>query len=211
MKYDIDIFHYIGLYKKEWKRMVFLIASAIFITIILSFIEPVTYRSTVTVLSPKECGQVGALSKYLGLSSLSMGNSSDEVVFFMLKSMRMSNDINEYLDARYKRKHWWSLDTYVVTGGYALEVKGSNPEMTKDAADFAVQNLDKINQELQISTQKPMVKVLDSAMRGTPVNRNVPQKVVFSGLFIFLIYSIFIFFREYFSHLSKTIAKNNVV
>jgi len=203
MKYDMDIFHYATIYKKEWKRMVFLMILAICITILISFIQPATYRSTVTILAPKESGQASAIGRYLGLPSLAIGSSSDEIVFSMLKSRRMSGDINEYLSSKYKRKVWWNLDTYIVTGGYAIEVKGSDPEMTRDVANFAVQNLDKINQELQVATQKPMVKVLDPALKGVPADRNVPKKAVSVGLFIFLIYSIFVFFREYFSQLKK--------
>ena len=202
MKYEIDIFHYANLYKKEWKKMLYLIAVAMFITIVINYIQPITYKSTLIALSPKDAGgQGGTLGKYLGIPSLAIGGSSDDIIFSMLKSRRMSNDINEYLNSKYKRKFWWSLDTYTVIGGFAVEVKGSDPELTKESANFAVQNIDKINSELQLSTQKPMVKVLDPALRGSPAGRNISKKAISSGLFVFLIYSIFIFFREYLSKL----------
>lgn len=144
---------------------------------------------------------MGGLGKYIGLPSLSIGASSDEIIFSMLKSRRMSRDINEHFNLSSKRRFWWRLDTYVVTGGFAVEVKGSDPELTRDITNFAVENLDKINSELQVTTQKPMVKVLDSALRGVPVGRNVSKKVTSNCFFIFLSYNLFIFFREYLSHL----------
>ena len=203
MKYEIEIFHYIDIYKREWKKMLYLIVIAMFITMVFSYIQPTIYKSTAIVLSPKEGGQVGNLGRYLGLPSLAIGGSSDEVIFSMLKSRRMSNDVDNYLTSKYKRKFWWSLDTYTITGGFAIEVKGSDPELTKDTANFTAQNLDKINSELQISTQKPMIKVLDQALRGAPVGRNIPKKAISSGLFVFLAYALFIFFKEYFSHLKN--------
>lgn len=206
MRYEIDILHYLNIYKKEWKRMLCLIGIAMFVTIIIGYIQPVTYRSTAIVLSPKDGDQASNLGKYLGLPSLSIGGSSDDVIFSMLKSRRMSNDINGHFNLKNKRKFWWNLDTYAVTGGFAVEVKGPDPELTRDIANFAIENLDKINLELQVTSQKPMVKVLDIALRGIPTNRNVSKKSVSSALAVLLAYTLFIFFREYFSHL-KTLKK----
>jgi capsular polysaccharide biosynthesis protein len=203
MRYEIDIFYYISVYKREWKNIARLIILMMILAIIISFLQPVTYRSTLIVLSPKETNPASALGTYLGLPSLAIGGSSNDIIFSMLKSRRMSQDINEYLSPKYKRKFWWSLDTYTVTGGFAVEIRGSDPEMTKEIANFSVQNLDKINSELQVTTQKPMVKVLDPALRGVPVGRNISKKVIASGLLVFLAYSLFIFFREYFSYIKE--------
>jgi len=201
MKYEIDILHYLNIYKREWKKMIFLIVIAMFITIVFSYIQPVTYKSTAIVLSPKEGGQAGSLGKYLGIPSLSIGGSSDDIIFSMLKSRRMNNDINERFNLRNKRKFWWNIDTYTVTGGFAVEVKGPDPDLVRDITNFSIENLDKINMELQVTSQKPMVKVLDIALRGTPANKNISKKTISVALFAFLIYTLFIFFREYFSQL----------
>jgi hypothetical protein len=203
MKYEIEIFHYIDIYKKEWKKMLRFIGIAVFITIVFGYIQPVAYKSTAIVLSPKEGSQAGSLGKYLGIPSLSIGGSSDDVIFSMLKSRRMSNDINEHFDLKNKRKFWWDIDTYIVTGGFAVEVKGSDPDLIRDIANFAINNLDKINLELQITSQKPMVKVLDTALRGRPADRNILKKVISVAFLVFLIYTLFIFFREYFSKLKS--------
>ena len=203
MKYEIDIFHYLDIYKKESRKIAFLIGLAMIITAIASNLMPVTYRSTAIILSPKEGGQMGALGAYLGMSSLAAGNSSDEVVFSMLKSRRMSNDIYKYFDLKNKRKSWWALDTYAVTGGFAIEVKAHDPDLSEKIVTFAIANLDKINVELQVTSHKPMIKVLDSAVRGTPIGRDTTKKVLVSGLFVFLLYTLVVFFKEYFSKIKQ--------
>lgn len=205
MRNEMDIFHYLNIYKKEWKKMAALITLIMLITMVVSLMQPIIYRSTTIVLAPKEGGgNMGTLGSYLGLPNLSIGNSSNEIIFSILKSRRMSKDINEHFNRSGKSKFWWNLDTYSVIGGFAVEVKGPDPDMTRDIANFAVQNLDKINLELQVTTQKPMAKVLDPALKGLPVRRNTSKGVIASFLFAFLIYALFIFFKEYFYQLKKS-------
>ena len=203
MQYEINFFHYLRIYKKEWRRIIVLIAIVVFITAIGGWLQPTVYRSTVTILSPKEGGQGGA-GGYLGFLNISISGSSDDVIFSMLKSARMRRDINEHFNRKDNPKFWWGLDTYVVTGGFSVEVKGSDPEMTEKIANFSVEHLDKINEELQVTTQKPMAKVLDPAVKGSPMGKNVSKKIIASGLFIFMTYSLYIFFKEYLSQLKKS-------
>lgn len=204
MKYDIDIFHYINIYKREWRKMFYLICVAMVISTVMARMQPLTYKSTAIVLSPEQSNTAGNIGKYFGIPNLAMGSSSNDLIFSILKSRRMSNDINEHFNLRNKRKFWWGLDTYVVTGGFAVEVTGSDPDLIRDIANFAIENLDKINIELQVTSQKPMVKVLDTALRGTPTNKNVSKKAITAGLFVFLIHTLFIFFREYLSQIKAS-------
>jgi len=204
MKYDIDIFHYLDIYKKHYKRIITLIILTVFITFMAQSFQPKVYRSTLIALSSKEAGQASGLGSYLNLPSLAIGGSSNDLVFSMLKSRRMSKDINKHFNLNDRPKFWWRLDTYIVTGGFAVEVKGSDPGLTKDIANFSVANLDKINLELDVTSQKPMVKVLDSALRGRPVEKNTAKKGITSGLFVFLVYTLFIFFKEYFLQMKRS-------
>lgn len=206
MKYEIDIFHYLNIYKRYLKRMVFLIVAVIFVTYIVQSMQPITYRSTLIALSSKEGS---SLSSYLGLPNLTIGSSSDDIIFSMLKSRRMSKDINEHFQLSKRPKLWWNIDTYVVTGGFAVEVTGPDPEMTRDIANFAVENLNKINLDLQVTSQKPMVKVLDSAIKGSSVRKSMSKKLIANGLFVFLVYTLLIFFKEYFSNLKKSKENKN--
>lgn len=202
MRYEIDIFHYIDIYKKHLMRMVFLIIIAILVTLMIQSMQPVTYRSTLTAISSRGVSRAASgVGKLLGLS---MGVSSDDIIFSMLKSRRMKTDINRHFEQKLKPKTWWRLDTYEVSGGFIIEVTGSNPELTRDVANFAAKNVDTINDEIDVSTEKPIIKVLDHALKGTPIRKDVSKKTVASGFFVFSIYTLFVFFREYFSHLKKT-------
>ncbi len=203
MKYELNIFEYLDIYKREWKKIVCWVILAMCIAAVISRLQPAVYRSTLVALSPKAGGVGGQLGSFLGLSGLSQGNSSDELIFSMLKSRRMSADINKHFNPDGKRKIKWAIDSYIVTGGFAVEVKGSDPLLTKDIANFSVENIDKINMELQLSPQKPMVKVLDPAARGAQVGKDVFKKSMASGLFVFLIYTLFIFFKEHLANLKK--------
>jgi len=186
------------------RKIIFLMAVVMSVSLVMEFLKPIKYRSTVIALSPKKNSQAGSLGKYLGLPDLSMGGSSDEIIFSMLKSRRMNKDINGHFKEKKKRGFWWSLDTYRVMGGFAVEVTGSDPKLTKEIANFSVENLEKINLELDITSQKPMVKVLDPAIEGAPIKRYVFKKVLVRGIFVFLLYALFIFFREYFSQLRNS-------
>ena len=201
MRYDIDIFHYIEIYKRHSGRMVFLIIIAMLGTAMFQSIQPAAYRSTLIALSSKQATQVSNLGKLFGLS---MDASSDDVIFSMLKSRRMRNDIHERFKLKDKPRFKWNLDTYVVTGGFAIEVTGSDPDLTRDIANFAAKNIDEINKELKITTEVGMVKVLDQALKGVAIRRTVSKKTMASGLFIFFVYTLFIFFSEYFSQLKRS-------
>ena len=198
MRYDIDIFHYIEIYKRHSGRMVFLIIIAMLGTAMFQSMQPTTYRSTLIALSSKQI-QASNIEKLFGSS-----DSSDEIIFSILKSRRMSNDIYERFKLKDKPRFKWNLDTYVVTGGFAIEVTGSDPDLTRDIANFAASNVDAINDKIDFSTEKGMVKVLDRALKGAPVRRAVSKKTMASGLFIFFVYTLFIFFGEYFSQLKSS-------
>ena len=200
MKYEIDIFYYLDIYKRHWKRMVFLRALVVCVTAMIQSMKPVTYRSTLIALSSKKATPAGNFEKFFGLS---MGTSSDEIIFSILKSRRMRTDINRNFKTKDKPRFWWSLSTYIVTGGFAIEVTGSDPDLTRDIANFAADNVDEINNDIVISTEKGLVKVLDPALKGLPMGRNVSKKVTASGLFVFLIYALVIFFKEYFFQLKS--------
>ncbi len=204
MKYELDIFEYLGIYKREWKKIAFWVILAMCITMVISMLQPAAYRSTLIALSPKAGNIGGQLGNFLGLSGLSQGNSSDELIFSMLRSRRMSADITKRFNPDGKRKIKWAIDSYVVIGGFAVEVKGSDPLLTRDIANFSVENIDKINMELQLSPQKAMVKVLDPAVKGAEADKGVSKKTLASGLFVFLLYTLVIFFKEYISHMKKS-------
>lgn len=200
MDYDFNILYYINMYKKWWKKIALVMAVSVSLTACLSLFLPVTYVSTVTILSADNgSGGVagGALGKFLGLSGLASGGSSGEIIISILKSRRMSSDIREKFELQKKPKFKYNIDTRQIAAGMAIEVKGNNPHLTQEIANFVVQNLDKINTELDITPAKPMVKVLDPAVQGSPESRQISRKMLIAVLLSFLLISLYAFFSDY--------------
>lgn len=209
MDYEVNILYYINIYKKWWKRIVLVVVISMSLTIYLSSLTPVTYVSTVILLSSGG-GEtsIGPLGRILGISGLSGGSSTDAIIP-LLNSRRMADDIRARFNLDKRPKFRYRINTRDITGGMAIDVKGSDPILTQKIANFAVGNLDKINQELDITPQKPMVKVLDPAIRGVQVSRQILRKMLISGILAFLFMSLYAFFSDYLKKLSlKLLSKS---
>lgn len=101
----------------------------------------------------------------------------------MLKSRRMFSDILEGLQLYKRPNSRFSIDVVTIQGGLNISVTGRDPKLTRDIANFCVTNLDKINEELKITSEKPMVKVLDKAALGTPKDKKIFKKLFAASLF----------------------------
>jgi len=186
------------MYKKWWKTIVKLMVIAMFFTTIFSMLGPVNYVSTVTIISAGSGGSSSSsIGKLLGISGLGGGDSSNEIIIAILRSNRMARDIQAFLQFNKKQKFSYAIATREIAAGMAINVRGNDPLFTEKIANFAVQNLDKINSELNITPSKPMVKVLDSATYGARESRQTPRKILIAGLAAFLLMSLYIFFSDY--------------
>jgi len=196
MEYDFNILYYVNVYKKWWRVIVRLVSLAMFFTIVFSFFIPKSYVSTVTLISANS-GTVSPIGKLLDVSGFLSGTSSNDVIIAMLKSERMSKDILTFLNINKQAEFKYTISAHPVTAGLMIKVKGGNPLYTKKIANFAVQNLDKINSELNITPEKPMVKVLDSAVSGMQESRKILHKIASVVILTLLSMSIWIFLSEY--------------
>jgi len=208
MEYDFNILYYINMYKTWWKTIVKLMAIAMFFTAIFSLLMPVKYVSTVTIISASSgSGSSSAsIGKLLGLSGLGGGGDfSNEIIIAILNSNRMARDIQSFLEVNKKKKFSYAITTSEMKAGLAINVKGNDPLFTEKVANFIIQNLDKINSELNLSPAKPMVKVLDSAIYGERESRQTSRKMLIAGLAAFLLMSLYIFFSDYLKKLKQTV------
>jgi len=201
MDYDFDIFYYIDMYKKWWKNIALVIFVSMFLTMCFLFFQPPSYISTVTLLST-EGGQSTAttsLGKLLGLSN----SSSTHVIVPLLNSRRMAKDISDKFNLDKKPRFRYKIETSETKGAFVIKVKGKEPVLVQKIANFVVGNLDKINMELDITPNKPMVKVLDPAVRGVRQSRQTPRKIFIAGLLSFLLVSLYVFFSDYLKKLKS--------
>lgn len=199
MEYYLNIMYYSNIYKKWWKYILSIALIAMFFTVIFSFFIPLKYISTVTIISlDSSASGVSSLGKFLGISSNILGgSSSNEIISTILGSRRMARDISAFLESNKNTKFSYKISTRNIAGGLGVDVLGNDPLFTEKVANFAVQNLDKINSELNITPNKPMAKVLDPAGYGVGQSRQIPRRAFVSGLSVFLLISFYAFFSDY--------------
>jgi uncharacterized protein involved in exopolysaccharide biosynthesis len=201
MDHEFTVFYYIDLLKKWRKPLLIVVVVSMVLTIVFSLTKPPTYVSTVTLLLAGENPGLGAVGSLFGISDIV--SSDKDVIIAILKSNRMANDIREEFKLSKKPNFWWGINTYVVTGGLNVEVKGPDPALTEKIANFCIQELDKINTELNITLKKPMVKVLDPAGYGARQSGDFAKRTLISGIFAFLALSCYIFFLDYLKRLKR--------
>ena len=196
MAYEFDLLYYIGLFKKSKMTIIIVIAVSMFLTMLFSLCTPTAYVSTVTLLSAGgESAAISSIGKLFGVAS--GGGSSSDIIVSILKSRRMARDINEQCKVSENPRLWWQINTRDITAGMAIDVRGPDPALTEKIANFCVQNLDKINIELQITAVKPMAKVLDPATYGSPESKKIPNKMILAGMLAFLVASVYMFLADY--------------
>lgn len=199
MECYINILYYINIYKKWWKYILSIALITMFCTAVFSFLTPSKYISTVTVIfSDSSSSGASSIEKFLGISDITMGGSSyGEIISAIIGSKRMAKDINVFLELNKNAKFKYKISTRNIASGLAIDVVGDDAVFTEKVANYAVQNLDKINSELNITPNKPMAKVLDSAGYGIGQSRQISRKTFVAGFGIFLLMSFYIFFSDY--------------
>jgi len=205
MEYDFNILYYIEMYKKWWKAIAKSMIIVVFFTALFSFLSHPNYISTVTIISADSVGSqtTSSIGKLLGISGFGVGTSSSEIVIAMLKSNRMAKDISFFLGLNKRPQFKYSIAADVTTSGLIINVRGDDPTYTEKVANFAVQNLDKINGELNITPSKPIVKVLDPATYGYRESRGTLRKILIAGILVFLLMSLYIFLSDYLKKLKS--------
>jgi capsular polysaccharide biosynthesis protein len=132
-----------------------------------------------------------------------MGSFSAYTALSIISSQRMREDIEKHFDLKsnpdFKLIDIIAYNTLPLT----TEVKGTDPELVKDIANYCVSNVDRINAELNLSPEKPLLKVIDYAESGAPISNNKLKGIVCGALFA-LINGMFIFIlKECFDKLYK--------
>lgn len=204
MDYDFNIFYYIDMYKKWWKKIVVTAVVSMFLVMVFSRMQPVTYASTVTLLLSGGGSETTASSigKFLGLSGIS-GMSSNNVIVAILKSRRMTGDISRRFELDKKPNFRYSLKTGEAIAGLSVTVEASDPVLSEKIANFAIENLEKLNTDLDITPNRQVVKVLDSATYGRRQPGQTMRRIFVAGMSAFLLVSLYAFFSDYLKKLRQ--------
>jgi len=206
------------LNKYKFIILILIIASSL-VTANKAINSPRVYVANAVVLLPSSGGEGSAISgaaQMLGLQNLAMTSSSEKIIRAIINSRRMAEHIVEKFDIqnRYKTssreaaiqsaKGMVFVDFTVQGTTLDIIARASDPNLAADVANFCVTELDAINQELRISSQVPMVKMLDPAVPpAMPEPRDLKRKVLISAIFSAIIGIFLAFLFEYLGKFKK--------
>lgn len=202
---------------KRWRAFILSVTCLCAVIVgVKGFLSPRSYSAYVSALLPRGEGGPAfgpAAGQLLGINRIG-GSSQFEMVEAMLTSRRMARDVIEHLGLAkehpktpvlsLEKQVLGSMEVFELRAGFRLKVTSESPEMAAEIANFAVSNLDKINEELEITPSKPMVRVLDAA---TPPlfaeSRHIKEQVLIAVLASAGGTSFLAFLVEYFRRLKE--------
>lgn len=178
-----DLIYYLNVVNK-WKiRILIFIVICASLAFVNSLSKPRIYSAKAYFLFPSELqGTTGGGGSNIGsLLNITTGTSQMHVTMALANSRTMAEDIGRkfFPDAfnagpksveRLIRMINGMIDIYqagnVAVGGY-IEVNSTDPQLSADIANFCVENLDVMNQRLSVTSEKHMVRIVDSAVPST--------------------------------------------
>jgi uncharacterized protein involved in exopolysaccharide biosynthesis len=203
------------------KRKIFLIVCFFvpgIIALILSFLIPKRYTSETTILAPEVAAGGGIIqTPFGGFSSSGLGQNvlTSQAVIALLRSDKMLADVVEEFKLakvlRFKTKRdamiylkdkMTSVEFLTDEGVIKIEVEAFSPEMSKNMIEFYLANLEKLNTELKLSVESPIVKVISPAY--FPIKKSFPKtktNIAIAGLLGLIIGLLYIYLKE---KISKT-------
>jgi len=200
MSYEVNLIYYANLFKKWWKIIAVAMLVSMTLTAIFVLQKPYVYITRVSLFSGSG-GPIFTLGSILGLTNPQQARGRADggaaPIIPLMRSRRMVNDINTRFDLGNRPNFWYSLGVSEERYSMSVVVRGSDPAMIQRIANFAVENLDKINDELDLTAKKPLAKVLDPATLGVPEPRQTGKKVFVAGILAALLTALYGFFSDY--------------
>ena len=191
----------------------FLFAITIFSAGIMAFVAssaPREYTASVTTFPPSEGGGSLSILRGLNFSGITGGGATSVTsLAFLVKSRRMAEGIVERFNLAERlqtnreeaiKKASRMVSGYDLAKGtlFVVEATTGDPKLSADLANFCVEYLNTINEQLNLTTQKPMLKVIDPALSPErPNSRYIGKKVMSAALFSGIASYFFFFFAEY--------------
>lgn len=215
----LDLLHYLRLLNRyKW-----LISIAVIIAGLLNGIKgldaPRTYKARVTffIFLERPTPAVSSLQNLAsGIFNVpAMG--SNITVEALIKSRRMAEGVLKRFfpeqgnDRRSEERAINRIRKMIEVAGFgagsnalAIDVTTSDSQKAADIANFCVEYLEVLNQELEISPEKRFTKVLDAAVPPLyPMSRKIARKVLVTMLAMGLGLIAILFFIDYLQYLVR--------
>ena len=209
-----NLIFYLRVFKK-WKGWILVPASLVASMVLTTGLRsPRPYTAETTILLSGPGGLSVGASGLFGIPQLAVGNPNISIIDAMIHSKRMAEDVIDHFklargkDTRGKalmiRKVRGMIGTSETKTGLVIQATSNDPQLSSDIANFCVSNLDVMNLELNITTEKPIAKVLDPATPPLfPSSRKIIPRV-FLAFFVSAAGSTtFVFLREYMKELHR--------
>lgn len=209
--FDIQVLHYLRRLN-EWRWLIALfIAIGILHGLISGFSQSRRYESTLTLLVLPHSLPTGQPTSLL-FQAMGAQNPDVDLVTAILMSKRMAEDVVDKFDLqrryRIKNKAYAinRVGRIVSANSYKnlLYIKAitEDPKLSSDIANFYAENLDTMNRELALTSERQFVKVLDPAVPATEhMSRGIARRMFLGGLFGCLFAILVIFAIDYTSRL----------
>ena len=205
----IKLLKVLNKYKKTTSIVVF--GAAIF-TLIISFFLPKSYLSTATVIAPEVAEGGTIFGGAFGLIADDLGGTkiTSQALLALLKSERMQEDVIRKFDlmglyrveSMYYAKRILDSRTKVSIkqdeGIIEIQTIANSPQLSADMANYYITNLSKINNDLKLTSNAEIVKILDPAI--PPVKKYKPKRIIntlIAGIFGFILSLSIIIYKEY--------------
>ncbi|MBN1694616.1 hypothetical protein JW879_04340 [candidate division WOR-3 bacterium] len=205
----IKLMKVLNKYKKTTSIVVF---GAALSTLIISFFLPKSYLSTATVIAPEVAEGGTIFGGAFGLIADDLGGTkiTSQAVLALLKSERMLEDVirkfdlmNLYrVESMYYAKRILSSRTKVSIkqdeGIIEIQTIASSPQLSADIANYFISNLSNLNNNLKLTSDAEIVKILDPAI--PPIKKYKPKKIIntlIAGIFGFILSLSIIIYKEY--------------
>lgn len=213
---EINLLDYWRVVWKHKNVVIIIFFTVIVIAFVKNINSPKIYESTATALPPEiENKGIGALYHYSGslsktlLPNLSSAGSNTSTIIAMLKSRRMAEDIVNKFNLNKLWKSKFLTDAIGKVQGLtkismspenliSITVESEDEKLAADIANFYVSNLNRMNDNLELTSAKPIVRVLDVAKPAERKSKpKIKQNILLAGV-IGLIFGIFVaFIKEY--------------
>jgi len=199
MDYDIDIIYFFKILNKWKNKILILVIIGIVAGIIKANFIPTEYSSQATGLLSPKASDLSYMTLNRMLPDLRLEYLPAQAVISMIASSRMRDGIDKRFNLKNNSKFKlinitsYSLADVIIVVG----VRGTDPELTKSIADFCITNIDNINNDIKISSEKPVLRLMDPASTGKPITNNLVKGMIAGGFFACIFSIIAAFFLEY--------------
>jgi len=210
------LLNYLRVVRRQVKVLLWMMISAALIVGALTFFGERTYTARATFLTSATGTPFNvALLRVATRGGDSGSEVSPAVIFHLIQSNRMAEGVVQHFrdDPRFEIAKGLTLkrarriiDTFEVTEGslMGIDATSTDPVFSKEVANFCVDYLNAINEQMMLTTDKPMVKVLDPAQLPiAPTQRYTIQKSLAAAFVVGLLGCLYFVLLDYFRGIKK--------